>query len=73
MAHEYANAYERDIQDYLDATGESAERFRNVILVLVITTVLLFSGLLKLSADKLDAQTSNSSPNMHTILWHPKK
>jgi hypothetical protein len=38
--------YERDIQDYLDATGESAKRTRNVILVLVIATVLVFSGLL---------------------------
>jgi hypothetical protein len=40
------STYERDIQDYLDATGESAKRTRNVTVVLVIATVLVFSGLL---------------------------
>src|SRR5258708_17933971 len=46
MAPSQTTTYERDIQDYLDATGESAKRTRNVILVLVIATVLVFSALL---------------------------
>jgi hypothetical protein len=46
MPDSHITTYERDIQDYLDATGESARRTRNVIIVLVIATVLVFSGLL---------------------------
>lgn len=41
-----SGTYQRDIQDYLDACGESAKRTRNVIVVLVIATVLVFAALL---------------------------
>jgi hypothetical protein len=41
-----SETYKRDIQDYLDACGEAAKRTRNVIIVLVIATVLVFAALL---------------------------
>lgn len=35
-----------DIQDYLDATGDSAKRSRNITIAIVIACVLVFTGLL---------------------------
>jgi hypothetical protein len=35
-----------DIQDYLDATGDSAKRSRTVAILVVITCILVFTGLL---------------------------
>lgn len=39
-------ADELNIQDYLDATGDSAKRSRNITIAIVIACVLVFTGLL---------------------------
>jgi hypothetical protein len=40
------NRFKRDIQDYLDATGDASQRTRTATIMLVITTVIVFAGLL---------------------------
>jgi hypothetical protein len=40
------STFQRDIQDYLDASSEASKRTRTVTIVLVIATVIVFAGLL---------------------------
>jgi hypothetical protein len=58
-----------DIQDYLDATGDSASRSRTVAISIVITCVLVFAGLLN-SQDSnwmLNRIRQSSQPNSEYI------
>jgi hypothetical protein len=40
------STFQRDIQDYLDASGDASKRTRTATIILVVATVIVFAGLL---------------------------